>query len=113
MLHDDNLSVQLSQSQTHVAAKLSTRTSKDQSSTLLTQIFKPVLGFMPAKIRRAEAEPKLTVEQLLRLQSCKEYVPSPIQTLDSIHVHQQRWFLLLAKEAKKLAEALQKEQDAS
>ena len=87
--------------------------SKDQNSTLLTQIVEPVLGFMPAKIQRAEAEPKLMVEQLLRLESCKEYVQTPIQTLDSIHVHQLRQVLLLAKEAKKLAEALKKEQDAS
>ena len=36
----------------------------------------------------------------------------PIQTLDGIHVHQPHWLLLLAK-AKKLAEALKKEQDAS
>ena len=53
------------------------------------------------------------LEKLLRLESCKEYVQTPIQTLDGIHVHQPRWFLPLAKEAKKLAEALKKEQDAS
>ena len=53
------------------------------------------------------------LEQLLRLESCKEYVQTPIQTLDSIHVHQPRWFLPLGKEAKKLAEALKKEEDAS
>ena len=53
------------------------------------------------------------VEQLLGLESCKEYIQTPIQTLDSIHVHQPRQFLPLAKEAKKLAEALKKEQDAS
>ena len=68
---------------------------------------------MPAEIQRAKAEPKLTVEQLLRLESCKEYVQTPIQTLDGIHVHQPRWFLPLAKEAKKLAEALKKEQGTS
>ena len=44
---------------------------------------------------------------------CKEYVKRPIQTLDGIHVHQPRWFLPLAKEAKKLAEALKKEKDTS
>ena len=78
-----------------------------------TQIVQPVLGFMPAKIQRAEAELKLTVEQLFRLESCKEYVQTPIQTLDGIHVHQPHQFLPLAKEAKKLAEALKKEKDAS
>ena len=66
----------------------------------------PVLGFTPVDIQRAEAEPKLMLEQLLRLESCKEYSQMSIQTLDSIHVCQPRQFLLLAKEAKKLAEAL-------
>ena len=68
---------------------------------------------MPADIRRAEAEPKLTLEQLPRLESCREYFQMSIQTLDGIHIHQPCWFLLLAKEAKKLAEALIKEQDTS
>ena len=116
VLHDDNSSVQVSQSQTHVVssiAKLPTHTSTDQNSTPPTQIVEPVLGFMPAKIRRAEAELKLMVEQFLRLESCKEYVQTPIKTLDSIHVHQPCQFLPLAKEAKKLAEALKKEQDTS
>ena len=103
MLPDDNSSVQVSQSQTQVVsstAKLPTHTSKDQYSTQPTQIVEPVLGFMPAEIRRAKAEPKLRVEQLIRLELCKEYVQIPIKTLDSIHVHQPHWFLLLAKEAK-------------
>ena len=116
MLPEDNLSVQVSQSQPQVVsstAKLPTRTPEHQNSTLPTQIVEPVLGFTPAEIRRAEAEPKLMLEQLLRLESCKEYVQTPIQTLDGIPVHQPHQFLLLAKEAKKLAEALKKEQDAS
>ena len=72
-----------------------------------------MLGFTPADIQRAEAEPKLTLEQLLRLESCKEYIQMPIQTLDGIHVHQPHQFLPLAKEAKNLAEALKKEHEAS
>ena len=51
------------------------------------------------------------VEQLLRLESCKEYVQTPVQTLDGIHVLQPHQFLPLAKEAIKLAEALKKEQE--
>ena len=116
VLPDDNLSVQVSQSQTQVISsitKLPTRTPKDQNSTPPTQIVEPVLGFMPAKIRRAEVEPKLTEEQLFGLESCKEYVQTSIQTLDGIHVHQPHQFLPLAKEAKKFAEALKKEQDVS
>ena len=116
VLCDENSSVQVSQSQTQVVssiAKLPTHTPENQNSTPPTQIVEPVLGFMPVEIQRAEAELKLTLEQLLRLESCKEYVQTPIQTLDGIHVHQPRQFLPLAKEAKKLAEALKKEQDAS
>ena len=53
VLHDDNSSVQVSQSQTQVVSfivKLPTCTSKDQNSTPPTQIVEPVLRFMPAKI---------------------------------------------------------------
>ena len=53
VLHDNNSSVQVIQSQTQVVssiAKLPTCTSKDQNSTLLTQIVEPVLGFTPAEI---------------------------------------------------------------
>ena len=59
VLHDDNSSVQVSQSQTQTVSsivKLPTCTSKDQNSTLPTQMVEPVLGFVPAKIQRAEAE---------------------------------------------------------
>ena len=116
VLPEDNLSVQVSQSQTQVVSSITkppTRTPENQNPTLPTQIVKPVLGFMPADIQRAEAELKLTLEQLLGLESCKEYIQMPIQTLDSIHVHQPHQFLPLAKEAKKLAEALKKEHEAS
>ena len=83
MLPKDNSSVQVSQSQTQVVSsitKLPTHTPENQNLTLPTQIVEPVLGFMPAEIQRAEVEPKLMLEQLLRLESCKEYVQIPIQT---------------------------------
>ena len=44
---------------------------------------------------------------------CQEYVKTPLQTLDDIYVHQPKRFLLLAKGAKKLAEAFKKEQVTS
>ena len=72
-----------------------------------------MLGFTLAEIRQAQAEPKLTVEQLLEIESCQEYVKTLLQTLDGIHVNQPKRFLPLAKEAKKLAEELRKEQVAS
>ena len=72
-----------------------------------------MLGFTPAEIRQAQAEPELTVQQLLEIESCKDYVKTPLQTFDSIYVNQPKWFLPLAKEAKKLAEEYRKEQIAS
>ena len=72
-----------------------------------------MLGFTPAEICRAQAEPKLTVEQLLEIESCQEYVKTPLQTLDSIYLHLPKRFLPLAKEAKQLAEEFKKEQVAS
>ena len=50
---------------------------------------------------------------MLEIESCKDYVKTPIQTLDGIHVNQPKRFLPLAKEAKTLAEELQKEETAS
>ena len=60
-----------------------------------------------------QAEPKLTVQQILEIESCKDYVKTPLQTLDGTYVNQPKWFLPLAKEAKKLAEEFRKEQVAS
>ena len=73
----------------------------------------PVLGFTPVEKYRAQAEPRLTVEQLLEIESCQEYVRTLLQTLDSIYVHQPKKFLPLAKEAKNLTEEFRKEQVTS
>ena len=51
--------------------------------------------------------------QLLEIESCQEYVKTPLQTLDGIYVNQPKRFLPLAKEAKKLAKEFRKEQVAS
>ena len=58
-------------------------------------------------------EPKLTVQQLLEIKSCQEYVKTPLRTLDGIYVNLPKRFLPLAKEAKKLAEEFRKEEVAS
>ena len=116
VLPNDNSSVQVSQSQIQAVSSITkppTCTPENQNPTPPTQIVEPVFGFTPADIRRAEAGPKLMLEQLLRLESCKECIQMPIQTLDSIHVHQPHQFLPLAKEDKKLAEALKKEHATS
>ena len=73
----------------------------------------PVLGFTLAEIRRAQAEPKLTVEQILEIELCQEYIKILLLTLDGIYIHKPKRFLPLAKEAKKLAEAFKKEQVTS
>ena len=70
-------------------------------------------SFTLAEICRAQAKTKLTVEQLLEIELYQEYVKTLLQTLDGIYVHQHKRFLPLAKEAKKLAEALKKEQNTS
>ena len=60
-----------------------------------------------------QTEPKLAVQQLLEIESCKDYLKTPLQTFYGIYVNQPKRFLPLAKEAKKLAEEFQKEQIAS
>ena len=78
-----------------------------------TQIVEPTLGFTLAEICQVQTEQKLTVQQLLEIESCKDYVKTPLQTLDGIYVNQPKRFLPLAKEAKKLVEEFQKEQIVS
>ena len=80
--------------------QLLTCISKDNSNTSPTQTVEPVLGFTPVEIYQAQAEPKLTVQQILEIESCKDYVITPLQTLDGIYVNQPKRFLPLAKEAK-------------
>ena len=106
---------------THVSAKvkestcisLPTRISTEDNDTSHTQIVELALGFTPVEIRQVQTEPKLTFQQLLEIESCKDYVKTPIQTLDGIHVNQPKRFLSLAKEAKKLVEELRKEEITS
>ena len=79
----DGASATIRESHTQTALpsiQLPTHVSQEHGINPPTQTVEPVLGFMPADIRRAEAEPKLMVEQLLRLESCKEYVQMPVRT---------------------------------
>ena len=93
--------------------QLPTCIPQENINTPPTQMVEPVLGFTPAEICRTQAEPKLTVQQLLEIESCKDYVKTPLQTLDGIYVNQPKRFLPLAKEAKKLAEEFRKKEVAS
>ena len=109
-------SAKIGESHTQTALQsiqLPTQIAQENSECPPTQTVEPVLGFTLAEIRRAQAEPKLTVEQLLEIESFQEYVKTPLQTLDGIYIHQPKRFLPLAKEAKKLAETFKKEQVTS
>ena len=68
--------------------QLPTCIPQEQGTNSPTQMVELVLGFTPAEIHRAQAEPKLTAEQLLEIESCKEYVKTLLQTLDGIYIHQ-------------------------
>ena len=112
----DSASARIRESHTQTALlsiQLLARIPQENTEIPPTQTVEPVLGFTPAEICRAQAEPKLTVKQLLEIESCQEYVKTMLQTLDSIYVHQPKRFLLLAKEAKTLAEEFRKEQVTS
>ena len=80
---------------------LPTHIPTEDNDTLHTQIVEPAIGFTLVEIHRAQTEPKLTVQQLLEIESFKDYVKTPIQTLDGICVNQPKRFLPLAKEAKR------------
>ena len=112
-VQNNNSPAQTSPVTSLAAVNFPTCVTKPKNSTPPTQTVEPVLGFTPVEICRAEKEPKLTVKQLLGLSLCKGYVQTPLQMLNGTHVNQPSQFLTLAQEAKKLATALKKEQDAS
>ena len=92
---------------------LPTHISKENNNTSCTQAVQPALGFTPAEIRHAQNEPTLTVPQLLKIKSCKDYAETLLQTLYSLYVTQPKRFLPLTQEAKKLAEEFWKEEIVS
>ena len=87
---------------THI--RLPTCISTEDNNTLCTQIVEPALGFTPVEIRCAQTEPKLTVQQLLEIESCKDYTKTLLQTLDGIYMNQPKRLLPLAKDVKKLVD---------
>ena len=89
---------------------LPTHISTEDNNTSCTQIVEPTLGFTPAEIHHAQNAIKLTVPQLLEIESCKDYTKTLLQTLDGIYLTQPKRFLPLAQEVKKLAEEFQKEE---
>ena len=87
--------------------------SKENNHTACTQTVHPALGFTPAEILRAQNKPTLMIPQLLKIEPCKNYTETPLQTLDGLYVTQPKRYLPLAQEVKKLAEELCKEEIAS
>ena len=78
-----------------------------------TQSVEPILGFTAQEYGEAQDDLKITVKDLLQIEPCTDYVKTPLQTLDGIHINQPKRFLPLGKEALKIAEALCKEQQAA
>ena len=77
------------------------------------QTVEPVVGFTPEEYKEAQDNPKINVEDLLQIEPCTDYVKTPLQTLNGLHVNQPKRFLPLAKEALKITEALRKEHQAA
>ena len=82
---------------------------KENTKSSRTQSVQPALGFTLAEVCSAENNPTSTVPQLLEIQPCREYIETPLKTLDSLYVTQPKRFLPLAQEAQKLAKELHKE----
>ena len=77
------------------------------------QPVEPVVGLTPEEQCRKEEYPDLTLDELLGLLPCKDYISTPLQTLDGLYVNQPSPFLPLAQEAKKLAKRIKEEEEAS
>ena len=92
---------------------LPTHISKENNNTSCTQTVQPALGYTPAEICHAQNNQTLTVPQLLKIKSCKDYAETPLQTLDGLYVTQPKRFLPLAQEVKKLVEEFWTEEIAS
>ena len=86
---------------------------KQNTESSCTQSVQPALGFTLAKVHHAENKPTLTVPQLLEIKPCREYMDTPLKTLDGLCITQPKRFLPLAQEAQKLAKELHKEEITS
>ena len=73
----------------------------------------PVIGLTTEEERQREENPYLTLNELLGLSSCEEHVNTPLQTLDGQYVNQPSHFLPLVQEARKLAQKIKQEEEAS
>ena len=77
------------------------------------QPVEPVIGLTTEEQRHREEDPNLTINELLGLSSCEGHVTTPLQTLDGQYMNQPSHFLPLAQEARKLAQIIKQEEEAS
>ena len=85
---------------------LPTCISTEDNNTSCTQVVELTLGFTLAEICHPQNEPKLTVSQLLKIESCKDYTKILLQTLDGIYVTQPKWFLSLCTRGEKISRGI-------
>ena len=67
----NNVSHVSAQTQESTCIALPTHIPTEDNNTSHTQIVEPATGFTLAKICCAQTEPKLTVQQLLEIETCK------------------------------------------
>ena len=74
--------------------------------TLVGQVT-PLLGITPSESTQLQStNTPEDIKEILDIRAFQRYVDTPIQTLDGIVVNQPKHFLLLAQEAKKIAEEI-------
>ena len=84
-----------------------------ETEVALIQPVEPIVGLTPAEQCKKEEDPNLTLVEPLGLTPCEGNITTPLQTLDGICVNQPSRFLPLAQEAKKLAQKVKEEEEAS
>ena len=77
------------------------------------QQVEPVIGLTTEEQRQRKEDLNLTLNELLGLSSCEEHVNMPLQTLGGQYVNQPSCFLPLAQEARKFAQKIKQEEEAS
>ena len=61
---------------------------KKTNKSSCTQSVQPALGFTLVEVHHAENNPTLTVQQLLEIEPCQEYMDTPLKTLDGLYITQ-------------------------
>ena len=77
------------------------------------QPVEPVIGLTTEEQRCRKEDPNLTINELLGLSACEGHVNMPLQTLVGQYMNQPSHFLPLVQEARKLAQKIKQEEEAS